>query len=395
MTDANSEVKNGDKDELTKSDEQNRSGDSSQEFAGEPLPVIDVDFEEIADKPLIVVNDPDDDTPAHTAEFVDDGSPQAAPPMPDGPLEKFIKELAELGQGESDMAGVTIMIRRLPDPIGVVFRIPCKREMSLDSMPWSGESTADVHDNIRSTEGGGNYWCQIRNKTGFTRHTWIQLVADPIKPSQRELANARDLTKETEQQRSVDISQQFVNPEKPADRKSAFAEMKEVLEEADEIRELLGANRGDNDTRRVSVTDELKLKIFEKMADRPELQDKLTNFAFGIFEKDERKDKETWVDVAKTIVKNPKETISLLDGGLSLITSLLGVGRRDPASAHTAVRSPINLPPQPVTPTGIVLPNKAAQPSPASETPNEASGQGNEAPAADTAEIEPIREVVW
>jgi hypothetical protein len=274
---------------------------------------IDGEFTEDRSR-LTKVDDKDPERPAIAGEaIIPDGPAQISEDPVENELDRFFADLP------TDTGSVSIVVTRKADPKNVTFRIPCRSEMDMGSLVWSGESPDAVHDDIRATEGGGHYRFQIRYGKGFSARSWTKLIADPPTPSTRE-RTMREAAKSDEQPRTIESSPAFTPAQAapPADPIDPLESMKKQLRDAQEIRELLMPAQPAAAAAPMSAEDTIKITLFEKLSGNPAFSDKLTDYAFGIFEKKPEKETESFWDVARAAFKNPQESLTLIGGLLSI-----------------------------------------------------------------------------
>lgn len=337
---------------------------------GDDGDAIDADFSEVIERPKPIVADGDGEAPiAAEPSRVDF---RVEDPEPD-PLESFLAGLPK----ETD---VTIVVKRKPDR-GNSFRLPCDRFGLVENIYWNNRPIEDIYTEIQRTHGGGVYMFQLQYDGGL-RQSWSCTILDPASPSEAERTIAEKKAKDDEPKRSADTSPMFApGPATPAG--DPIDAMLAEVARVNRLRDLLAPAAADPSGEQLAVNDQLKLKIFDRLSDKPEFADKLTNLAFGILEKGEKKEKETWVDVAKEAIKHPAEVMQLIGGIVSFGSTLFGYG--GPAPSAQAVRSATIVMPPASPPAAIVMP-------PGLTTGSEPEKAASEPPAA---RIEAKQAVAW
>ena len=307
-----------------------------------------------------------DDDDAIVGEVVDADVKEL--PKDAGPQDEFSQFISGLPQNSD----ATIIISRKPD-YNLKFRVPCVAFGHTTTIYWSGQQPEEIYADVQRNYGGGRYTFQIRMGRSFGK-TWEITLNDPAEPSKLE-RSIKEEAKAVEQERTADVpstSQTVYTAPPPAAAPTAdpLDALFDQLDKVNKLKEALGVDDHHTQPAAAAMTaeDQLKLRIFDRMADRPELAEKLTNYAFGIFETKKEKS-ETWVDLAKEVLKNPGEAKQIFGALVSVVQPLLFSRSASPAAA------PITRPQMP-SGSGIAkigeqihTPPPAAPPAPAEPMP--------------------------
>lgn len=344
---------------------------------------IDVDFTEELRSPAHF--DDDDEDPPLAAEYV--------PPPSTDPLEQFFANLPNEGEA------VTIVVHRKQDPKNSNFRIPCTSpRIHVCNMLWTSDDGGpdEFHEAIARQEGGGYYDFQPRGRARFGGgRPWVKLIADPAQLSERERTGLA--AKGGEQQRNAE--ERPPSQTTPAAPVDAFTEMKKRLTEAKEIQQLLApATPAVAPGMTMSADEQIKLKIYETaLHGRPELTDKMLDYAFNLFPSEKEKEKATNIwDVIETAFRDPQGTIQMLGGVMQIGSGLLGNffgGAGGPAGRTSVAVTQGAAPPKTAVPASMFVPPEkpAEAPVVAAEPSNASDGQHSPGMGVP----DPLPEVEW
>lgn len=329
----------------------------SEEKGNRPAspPFVEAEFEETLDlRPPPNIHDDDDDAiiPEVVGPHIRPADVQAVSVEED----KFKAFLSGL---QSDL-DVTLIVKRLSDH-GLKFRIPYPSgpPKKVRTEYWDGRSADDIYEVIMHEEGGGRYNIQSQYGGGL-QEAWTVVLDDPAEPSIRELT-MRGETKSSEAERIPAASPPFAPP-LPADSKSAFIELKERLQEAKEIRELLGGDeRPAAAPDPIPLKDQIALEMMKHVnqSSDGELPTQVIKKILGLADPKEEK---SWSDVVWHGISNADKVAGMLGAVVNVAGPLFNMLTGKPATPpNAASRSLATLPAAVVgvSMSGLVMPPPA------------------------------------
>jgi hypothetical protein len=328
---------------------------------------------------MMIVEDDPGSEPAIAAEVV---QPRVTPATPnDDPLATILRDIPT-------NTDITIVVKRKADE-NLTFRMPNNKFGHVCNVHYDGQPLTEVYSYIQRQYGGGRYHFQLQYDGGLKPNSWVDTINDPAEPSVAEQTLLKHQPNHSEPQRTVETSQTFVSPPPPPEtpRVDAFQEMKRRLEEAAQIRELLGipeqAQQPVSNDPHYTVQERIALEMMKNTAGDPELGPAVIKKLLGI--KDEKGEK-SWADVAWQAFQHLEEVVQVVSTAASVAAPFLG---RRPAApvimpGSAMVRRPA-APQPPQTSTGIVMPPAAPEQAP--PPPEE--------PVAATPPRKPVQDVVW
>lgn len=267
----------------------------------------------------------------------------------------------------------SFIVSRLPDRnLKGEFRLPCNVHRRIDVFYWNGESSPDdFYNQITEKHGGGKYNFQIREGKGFGR-AWTQVLSDPpfLTEIEKALKSEKEETKQSEQPRNSESSQNFVsNAPPPMTAKTAI---KDFLEQAKEFKELsqlfappqVQPETAAQPTVAQATKESIKMLLIEKSLGNERLLEKALESVFNIApaERDEEP-QGFWGTIAQAFAANP-----VLQDKLGDVISGTVEGASGLISGLIMPRQPPAIPNLPINLNSIRAPKNDAQGAPQPET---------------------------
>jgi hypothetical protein len=317
------------------------------------------------------------DENAHDAEILDET--RTAPPIANAPAPRGLIHGEVVSDEFSDFLDslpndqiTTIVVRRLEDRnYSGQFRLPCDVSGHVDTVYWKHPKTAEeIYSEIQHRHGGGIYQFQVRQGSGFAKgKTWSQIIRDPAKPSQAELARkaekdetAAAKANEVEQQRSQSLpafSQNNPAPAEPPDEEELIDKFMERMERWQNFFTKMQPPPPP-EVQQYSVKDQIILEAMRKAPNGDELNAQVVKKAMALV----TEEKKNWVDLAMYAAEHSDKIMKTVGTVIGTLGPVLFGGTRQPVPPRPSMNmpmpsgtlTPIQTPPAAAPTGGLQMP---------------------------------------